>query len=56
MWKKRKFSVPLHPITTAVILSNYTKKHSSSNVLNARPKYKRLNTEENAIVSVDVNC
>ena len=56
MWKKRRYSVPLHPRTTAVIRSNYTEKHLSSNGLNTRPKYKRLKTEENAIVSVDVNC
>ena len=34
IWKKRRYSVPLHPMTTAVIRSNYMEKHSSSNGLN----------------------
>ena len=51
MWKKRRYSVPLHPRTTAVIRS---KLHGKAFIIK-RPKYKRLNTKENAIVSVDVN-
>ena len=50
MWKKRRYSVPLHPRITAVIRSNYMEKHSIK-----RPKYQCMNTKENVIVSVDVN-